>query len=689
MNGFQINRAFFARLFSALALLWILGASLPSFAQAPQQPPPVVQTGRSRSLSEQIAGLNVRARQLLPALQGEVMSRVMGWAARFSMLLAALIILGSFLRMWRENDGQGSNLFWWFGRLACCLLLVGSGSAIIDAFYLSGKEIAEGNEIGGAVGRSALFEFYQAQRETFNDSYEKAVDGHFKVKTRGGDFTVKPANGAEEFMGVIYDQAATIRDFNNNLNDSAYTLPKLFTLMGVARGVMEAGDVWLVVLAGLLLMVFKMIAPFMIVLGIDAKLSQRTVYPYLWGLLVLTIIWPSVSYFIRALAYLSGNSAMAMFDGDQLYAWNPETLQALRNPLAQPFYTIALGAAFMLLAGLMLWVSPFIAYSISMGRIYEGVSQTASSFAGSMIGTVAEWWSANVGSKIARQAENVQIQGGYEADTTRSRGELQAANTSAQARRIGAIGSVKGQQITSLSQIHSNERLQIALAQLGRDQQIGANNAQHGLALRSIDDSTRKDITETRIATRQHIQSAGAEAIGGASSIGGHTLGGVLGAGGPGVGALGGVAGGVIQLDGNEKRMEMTQDSALEAGIGRAKNFHEFSDNQKRSHSQYTWELNENSAQYVDGASAAYRANAGQAAAGVNRGTKVQMGSINQSAGLEMQANQERFNTQVAAAGITRNAGLEATNLRAMSHVFSQVAGKVARDIEKGIELRF
>jgi hypothetical protein len=41
------------------------------------------------------------------------------------------------------------------------------------------------------------------------------------------------------------------------------------------------------------------------------------------------------------------------------------------------------------------------------------------------------------------------------------------------------------------------------------------------------------------------------------------------------------------------------------------------------------------------------------------------------------------------AADIIRTAGLQAGNLRAMSHVICRVAGKVVRDIEKGIKMRF
>jgi integrase len=41
------------------------------------------------------------------------------------------------------------------------------------------------------------------------------------------------------------------------------------------------------------------------------------------------------------------------------------------------------------------------------------------------------------------------------------------------------------------------------------------------------------------------------------------------------------------------------------------------------------------------------------------------------------------------AAEVTRHVGVEAANLRVMQQVLSQVAGMVARDIQKNIEMRF
>ena len=171
----------------------------------------VLRIGRSHSLAAQVQLLDQRAHVMMPALSNQMM-RLKGWIEYWSYIVMLLITLGSALREWRENNGEGRNLFWWFGRFAICLMLWGSGAAIIDTLYVVGRDIA-------------------------GDSRD----------------TDQPIDGTEKILGVMYDQGSTIKDIQNKLNDSSYSLPMMFGLMSVARGMMEVGDVWLVVLAGLLM----------------------------------------------------------------------------------------------------------------------------------------------------------------------------------------------------------------------------------------------------------------------------------------------------------------------------------------------------------------------------------------------------------------------------------------------------
>ena len=127
--------------------------------------------------------------------------------------------------------------------------------------------------------------------------------------------------------------------------------------------------------------------------AIDQKLAHKVTYPFAWGAGVLTLIWPAVSYFIRALAYLFGNMAMALGDSEPLYNWDYATMYAIKSNFASPVYVVAIATLMMTIAGGCLWISPYLAYRFSMGQVYEGVSAAMSQFAAMMIGTGVEAYS--------------------------------------------------------------------------------------------------------------------------------------------------------------------------------------------------------------------------------------------------------------------------------------------------------
>jgi hypothetical protein len=343
------------------------------------------------TLSDHIARLSIRASQLLPYLQYEVLSRIQDWVHGIAVALAVLVLLFSFLRLWRENAGGNNNLLFFFVRSLFFFGLVGSSVWLVGQMAATGKEIAEGDEIRGVAGRSMLFEFYKAQRDSFNESYQKMAMGTFTVKVDGRDFTVRPSDpNVGTFVGVLYDSEGTVKDLDKKLNDSSYTLPTLFNWLNASRTILEAGDFWLLLLGGVLLLIFKAAAPLMMAVAIDQKLAHKVSYPFVWGCVVLTLIWPAVSYFIRGVAYLFGNVAMAIGDAEPLYVWDYASLYAIKSNFASPVHTVAIAAFMMTIVGGCLWISPYIAYRFSMGQIYEGVSSAMSQFAAMIIGTGVE-----------------------------------------------------------------------------------------------------------------------------------------------------------------------------------------------------------------------------------------------------------------------------------------------------------
>ena len=108
-----------------------------------------------------------------------------------------------------------------------------------------------------------------------------------------------------------------------------------------------------------------------------------------------------------------------------------------------------------------------------------------------------------------------------------------------------------------------------------------------------------------------------------------------------------------------------------------------------RNQDAYVEKMTENYKQYAAGQTSAASEAAAQAAGGMNRGAAIQMGAINRGTGMEIEGNKTRYDSQLKAAEITRQAATEAARLQALSAVISRVGRKIAHDIEKGMEMRY
>lgn len=94
--------------------------------------------------------------------------------------------------------------------------------------------------------------------------------------------------------------------------------------------------------------------------------------------------------------------------------------------------------------------------------------------------------------------------------------------------------------------------------------------------------------------------------------------------------------------------------------------------------------------EYATWQTAAANASAGQAAGGVNRGAAaMQIGGINHGTAVELQGNKVRFDSQVKAADISRQAAIHAAMLQALSSVMSTVGRAIAKDIEHSMAQRY
>src|SRR5215813_10626379 len=426
------------RIVSSLILLGVL--LLPMALQA-QAPSPTPAPSPVRSLSDNLAALSQRAGALLPYINNEIVSKLIGWFELLAWVFGNCLAGFAMLRIAREDNGEGANLFWWFGRLALFFVLSGTSLAIVDGLSAVGNEIANGNESGQ---RSVLQNLYLAQRDSFNDSYAKFQQNLFTVKVDGRETAVNPVQmNSESILGILVDTDSTIQNFDQKADVSQWDISTMMTWLNFERALLEFGDLILVILGAALTLALKLAMPFMLACIVDKQIAGKTTYPFFYGVIALTLVWPSVSKIIRIIAYMWGNVAMAVGDSSPLYMWDYQTMRAITDPLAQPQYTIALAAFAMGLGALCLYGTPFISLYILSGRVYESVATVVSSWMGAMVGTGIEKYSAEAAASVTRQAETTQYNAGYQADVTRSAGQLQAGNMRATGQRASQMAAIQ------------------------------------------------------------------------------------------------------------------------------------------------------------------------------------------------------------------------------------------------------
>ena len=257
-------------------------------AQAPTPSP-----SPARSLSENIGALTQRAASMLPYFDNEIVSKLIGWFELLAWVAGNCLAGFAMLRIVREDNGEGSNLYWWFGRLALFFMLSGTSLAIINGMSGIGYEIANGNEAGQ---KSVLQNLYLAQRDSFNDSYAKFQQNMFTVKVDGRETAIEPVPlGSESVLGIIVDSESTLKDFDRKADVSQWNISTMMTWLNFERTLIEFGDLILVILGAALTLGMKLAMPFMLAGIVDKHIASKTTYPFVYGLIALTLVWPSVS----------------------------------------------------------------------------------------------------------------------------------------------------------------------------------------------------------------------------------------------------------------------------------------------------------------------------------------------------------------------------------------------------------
>jgi hypothetical protein len=669
------------RIFSFVILVGILLLPILAYAQGPSPTPAPSPT---RSLSDNIAALSQRAGSLLPYFENEIVSKLIGWFELLAWIIGNCLAGFAMLRIMREDNGEGSNLYWWFGRLALFFMLSGTSLAIINGMSAIGYEIANGNE---QRQQSVLQKLYLAQRDSFNDSYATFQQNLFTVKVDGRETAVNPvALGSESVLGILVDTDSTIQNFDQKADVSQWNISTMMAWLNFERALIEFGDLILVILGAALTLGMKLAMPFMIACIVDRQIASKTTYPFFYGVIALTLVWPSVSKIIRIVAYMWGNVAMAVGDSSPLYIWNYDTMRAITDPLAQPQYTIALAAFGMGLGALCLYGTPFISLYFLSGRVYESVATVTSSWMGAMVGTGIEKYSAEAAASINRQAETTQYGAGYQADVTRSGGQLEAGNMRAQGQRSAQLASIQAAltgQVASTMGAATTQRMIIQAAAGFQKSQV---NADVGRSIRETNISRDQQVGSTSAGVNKEKYMAAAESHAAKNDQWGTNLSDAVP---PEIPIVRPLLKGFFQNAGITNRnqgVNQSADAYRDNVTGLQKTA---ADKSVASSQEYQGDMTVAINQQAGAQTAGVNAGAGQAIGGYQRGAAQARRGVDENYGLELGANQRIYTSQVDAAGQIRNAGFEAAKLRQAAAVIAAVGREISREVGQGMRIRF
>jgi hypothetical protein len=652
----------------------------PAWAQVPA---PTPASSPVRSLSDNIAALSQRAAGLLPYFDSEIVAKLMGWLELLAWVAGNCLAGFAMLRIVREDNGEGANLYWWFGRLALFFILSGTSLAIINTMSAVGYEIANGNE---TRQQSVLQQLYMAQRDSFNESYARFQQNMFTVNVDGRETAIEPVSlGTGSVLGIVVDTDTTLQNFDQKADVSQWDISTMMTWLNFERALIEFGDLILVILGAAITLGMKLAMPFMLAGIVDKHIASKTTYPFFYGLLALTLVWPSVSKIIRIVAYMWGNVAMAVGDSSPLYIWNYETMRAITDPLAQPQYTIALAAFAMGLGALSLYGTPFISLYFLSGRVYESVATVVSSWMGAMVGTGIEKYSAEAAASITRQAEATQYNAGYQADVTRSGGQLEAGNLRASGQRASQMASIQSALTGQIAATHGAATTQRMIIQAAAGFQKSTTQAEVARNIRDTNIGASREVGGIIAGAKRDLyMNAGntsAAKIDQGVSITNAMIPPEI----P-------IARGLVEIpkyDAITKRNQTANYATEQFSRDMVENQQLIAGRIAGSAEKYKTEMNQAIDVQAGAQVAGVNAGAGEAIGGYLRGASHARGGVDQNYQAEIGANRQIYVTQVDASGQIRSAGLEAAKMRQAAAVVAAVGREISREVGQGMRIRF
>src|SRR5215813_15032260 len=177
----QHNDAFNKRVWPCLLALFLLCAPAPLAMSQSPAPSPIPANNDQIAGVDALTNLVIVAGNMIPRIQEAIESPLIKGLENLAFWIAVIVMMFSFARLFRENDGAAKDLFWWCFRLAIVFTLFGAGRAIINTWSQIGYGIVNVTQF-----RKTLWD---AEIE-FNINYEKFTSGMFLVKASNANDVV-------------------------------------------------------------------------------------------------------------------------------------------------------------------------------------------------------------------------------------------------------------------------------------------------------------------------------------------------------------------------------------------------------------------------------------------------------------------------------------------------------------------
>jgi len=668
-----------AKLLLAVAIMG-LGATT-ARAQAPSP-------AGGGDFTSEMARLVERAAELVPLIRDQVESPLMGEFESLSMWIAAIVMMLSFARVLRENDGGSKDLYYWIGRLVFCMILFGTGPTILNSMEKMGHAVVWDTPIKSA---------YDTQGQKFEENYKKFLEVGFTVQGDKGP------------IGVLTDNESPVKSIDKALNPSSWNMPQVFTVVTVARGLMEFADLFLLLLGQFIMIALRLTSPFIIAIAIDQKMAHHVAYPYIKGAAAFTLIAPAVGAIVAIFAYAAANVPLSAIDfNSPIFKLNPETLMIEGDP-SRAVYPALIGAAIMLVSALALFASPYISYRVASGQVFEGMSGVMSGWMAALTGMVVEVAGVRQAAGLERQAQTIQAHGSYSGEVTRAGASFEAGNLGVQARKLSALAAARGALTATLGQIYGAKTQATQQAQAGQLFGVSSAGATAALSKSDIGVRLQQNVGDLHAGRQKEFdlneanRSAdtwrwyGDKLVKGSSWAGEKVREFSKGSENEGkwkVGAAvvelgGGAAGLGLQYKSIQRRAEGQNSAANVATDKLIQNQEGAAAGLTVNQDSYVKQMTEIHQRYAQDQIAAVRAGADQAAGGATRGTSITMGGISRGASIEMRANKVMLEGSIAAAGQMRDATLQASKLHMAATIVHHMTRDAARRIEQGLTLRY